>query len=131
MKFLVLSHFCIKVLGVYRKLLRTTRELFSGDMEALIKSRVKIKESFLGNRMLTDPVKIAEQIKIADETIEFLQQGVVQGRLHATSGTYQIKLSKHTKLHDNIPLKESNSIDLSSYTIPDKFLGKNDSKIDK
>ena len=85
------------MLKSYRHLLRTTQQLFAGDVEALSKSHKRVKESFLANGSLLDPVDITKQIKIANETSDFLRECVVQGRLEgwkAESLTYKLKFTE-------------------------------------
>lgn len=82
---------------------------------------MKIKDSFLANKHLTDSSSIEEQIQCANETSEFLTQGVVQGELNRQNDMYRVKITEHTKLHDNVPLKESNKVDLNKFEIPQRF----------
>lgn len=110
-----------QVLGAYRTLLRTRQIVFSGDAVALTKSREKIRDSFLANKHLTASEDILQQIQCANETSDFLLQGVVQGKLNTQDNTYKVKITEHTKLHDNVPLKEKNKVDLNNFEIPQKF----------
>ena len=95
--------------------------VFQKDIEALEKSRLKIRDSFLANKHLTDSTSIQDQIQCANETSEFLTQGVVQGELHREDDMYRVKITEHTKLYDNVPLKENNKVDLNKFEIPQRF----------
>ena len=105
-------------------MLRARQIIFTNDSEALEKSKLKIKESFIANKQLTDEESIKEQITCANETCEFLLQGVVQGTLDTQGTHYKVKITEHTKLHDNVPLKEDNKIDLNKFEIPERFKSK-------
>ena len=102
-------------------MLRARQVVFENDIEALKKSRLKIKDSFLANKHLSDFSSILEQIQCANETSEFLMHGVVQGELNAQDNMYKVKITEHTKLHDNVPLKEGNKVDLNKFEIPQRF----------
>lgn len=95
--------------------------VFQKDIEALEKSKLKIKDSFLANKHLTDSASIQEQIQCANETREFLMQGVVQGELNRQNDMYKVKITEHTKLYDNMPLKENNKVNLNKFEIPQRF----------
>lgn len=82
---------------------------------------MKIKEHFLANQNATDLVIIQEQIQCANETSEFLMQGVLQGEFNPNDNLYKVKITEHTKLHDNTPLKEGHKIDLDKFEIPERF----------
>ncbi|XP_057292278.1 uncharacterized protein LOC130614837 isoform X1 [Hydractinia symbiolongicarpus] len=114
----------LQVLQCYKQLMQTTLKLFSGDVIALEKSKEKIKEAFLAQRMLTAQEDILEQIKIAKETDEFLRQGVLQGVRQESSNVYKVKITEETKLHDNVPLKETNQINLNNFKVPEKYKNK-------
>ena len=75
-------------------------------------------------KTLTDPTEIKEQIKIALETEEFLRQGVVQAKLDKSSNIFKLNITSNTKLHENVPLKASNVIDVNKYEVPNKYKNK-------
>ena len=117
--------FCLfQVFSCYRKLLYTCKNLFANDPVAQVGAQQKVKEAFLKHKALTDPTKIKEQIKIALETEEFLRQGVVQAKLDQSSNIFKVNITSNTKLHENVPLKASNIIDLNKYEVPNKYKNK-------
>lgn len=117
--------FCLfQVFCCYRKLLYTCKNLFANDPVALAGAQQKVKEAFLKQKTLTDPTEIKEQIKIALETEEFLRQGVVQAKLDQSSNIFKVNITSNTKLHENVPLKASNVIDLNKYEVPCKYKSK-------
>ena len=105
----------------YRKLLRTCKTLFRDDVIALGAAQKKVREAFIAQKNLTDKTEIKNQIQIGLETEEFLRQRILQAKLNESENVYKINITKDTKLHDNVPLKEVNVIDLNKYTVPDKF----------
>ncbi|XP_002157966.1 uncharacterized protein LOC100211491 [Hydra vulgaris] len=108
-----------KVFGAYRLLQRTCLQVFAGDTQALHQSRFKIKESFLANKNV-EPHKVEDLIVNAKETSEFLLENVLQARL-TSDNVYKLKITEKTKLQDNVLLKDSNTIDLMCYKVPEQY----------
>ena len=110
-----------EVFKCYRLLHRARMTLFAGDTEALQLARMKIKQAFMENAHLSETNEILEQIKMGEETAEYMKKAIVQARFCKENNSYEIKITKDTHLNDNVDLAPEHTIDLSKYEVPDKY----------
>jgi complex III assembly factor LYRM7 len=76
----------------YRRLFRARKTLFRGDVLALKESRVAIKQDYINNAGVSaqqDPVHYEGLLNMADEAVDMMLHGVVQGKLNPDSGNYR------------------------------------------
>ncbi|XP_072020549.1 complex III assembly factor LYRM7-like [Amphiura filiformis] len=92
-----------KVIACFRALHRARRVVFEGDERALDAARIKINEEFSKNKSETDPEKIQEFIKIAEDAENLLKKTVVQAR-EKEGGKYELRITKDTVREDNAKL---------------------------
>jgi complex III assembly factor LYRM7 len=81
-----------RVFGGYRRLFRARKTLFRGDLMALKESRVAIKQEYVKNAAISatqDPVHFEGLLGMADEAVDMMLHGVVQGKLNEDSGNYR------------------------------------------
>ena len=118
-----MSNACLKpqVLGCYRLLNRTCQKVFAGDFEVIQASRIRIKEAFVANAHLTDPDEIKAQIKVGEETADYIKKTIVQAELVPETNTYKLRMTDDTHLEDSPKLKPEHTIDLNTYTVPEKY----------
>ncbi|CAH1789865.1 unnamed protein product [Owenia fusiformis] len=95
-----------KVCRIFKELHRTRQHVFSGDLEAQTKGRLKINEEFKKNKDETDPEKIEKLIKTANGANDYLKKMIVQA-VKVKDDTYEVKLTKETVLQKNAELKIS------------------------
>lgn len=80
-----------RVMTGYRRLFRARKTLFRGDVQALQESRVAIKQEYVKNAAVSagqDPVHFEGLLSMADEAVDMMLHGVVQGKLNQNSGNY-------------------------------------------
>ncbi|XP_065829529.1 complex III assembly factor LYRM7-like [Oscarella lobularis] len=80
----------------YRRLQRTRLKVFSGDEDALLAARKRLREEFDRNRSENDPDRIKNLLEIAEATDAYLRQNVVQGKLMNDGYTYRFRLTDDT-----------------------------------
>ena len=66
-------------------------------------ARRKIREDFTQNKTESDPEKIEELVKTAEEAEEVLRRLIVQG-VRKSDGSYKLNFREDTALEDNAPL---------------------------
>ena len=82
--------------SAYRALLKTEKDLFKNDLQALFKAVVRTREGFEKNRKESDPAQIEKLVKEAFETQNFLLRNIVQADL-SENGAYSKKfVSSHS-----------------------------------
>jgi complex III assembly factor LYRM7 len=80
-----------RVFTGYRRLFRARKTLFRGDVIALQESRVAIKQEYVKNAAVSvsqDPTHFEGLLSMADEAVDMMLHGVVQGKLNQDSGNY-------------------------------------------
>ena len=70
--------FRLEALKCYRELLRTARQVFSGDNVALRASHQRIRNEFVSNRNVADKEKLKNLLAMGYEASSFLRKNVVQ-----------------------------------------------------
>ncbi|XP_069131339.1 complex III assembly factor LYRM7-like [Argopecten irradians] len=70
-----------RVLTCFRKLHKTKFAVFQDDDFAIKETRKRINEEFKKGKNETDPEKIEEMIKTAEDVDKLLRQTVIQARL--------------------------------------------------
>lgn len=63
----------------------------------------KIRDDFMQNKTESDPERIEELLKTAEQAEEVLRRLIVQG-VRKSDGTYKLTFRKDTILEDNAPL---------------------------
>ncbi|KAJ1957760.1 hypothetical protein IWQ62_005021 [Dispira parvispora] len=98
-----------EALAVYRAVWRAGRTTFRGDTQAQRSLQRTLREKFDAQRKETDPLKIAEDIKMGRQVANILYRNVVQGVRDNASDRYQLQLdeSRH-EINPNPPFKKSN-----------------------
>ena len=69
-----------RAIGLYKRLLRTSRKTFDGDNVAIAAARDETRRRFKAAAQETEPAKIDEGLKMGDEIVSVLRQNVVQGK---------------------------------------------------
>lgn len=90
----------------YRKLLKTSRNLFRGDVQALKQSHLMLRQEFEKSRGESDLAKIAELHKNIEEAVDFMQNNLIQAK-RTNKGNYAIELpSEPRPEYDAKPVTE-------------------------
>merc|ERR1711962_280796 len=110
-----------QVVACYRLLNRTCQKIFAGDVEAIYVSRLKIRAAFMANSQLTDPEEILEQIRMGEETAEYMKKTIVQAKYSPEKDAYQVKMTEDTHFDENPKIKPQHAVDLDDYKVPDKY----------
>eukprot|EP00039_Didymoeca_costata_P000774 m.47225 g.47225 ORF g.47225 m.47225 type:complete len:114 (-) comp10465_c2_seq1:230-571(-) len=82
-----------QVLGLYRTLMRTRAITFAGDTEALVASRLKIRDEILKNKNETSLQEINTMIKTGHDVVNILRTNIVQAK-RTGDNTYHLKVPK-------------------------------------
>ena len=77
-----------RAIGLYKRLLRTSRKTFEGDAVAITAARNETRHRFKIAAQETDATKIYEGLKMGDEIVSVLRQNVVQGKFRADKNAY-------------------------------------------
>ena len=96
------------VLNGYRKLLKKCSQTFAGDNEALVQSKIQLRESFDVNKNVQDENKIAKMLQDIEEADDMLSH-IVQAKL-TEDGNYGVSLPN--------PKPVSSSIDSPNSILP-------------
>ncbi|OWF47653.1 Complex III assembly factor LYRM7 [Mizuhopecten yessoensis] len=91
-----------RVLKLFRQLHKTKCAVFQDDDFALGETRSRINEEFKKGKDETDPEKIEELIKTAEDVDMLLRKTVIQAKL-VGENRYRLKITKDTYLEDNYP----------------------------
>lgn len=75
-------------IGLYKRLLRTSRKTFAGDNVAISAAREETRRRFKAASQETDAAKIDEGLKMGDEIVMVLRQNVVQGKWQQDRDAY-------------------------------------------
>ncbi|KAI8503347.1 hypothetical protein Bbelb_191680 [Branchiostoma belcheri] len=78
-----------KVLASFRALHRARKDVFKGDTAALEAARQRINQEFEKHKTETDPSKIEELVKVAEDTAVYVRQMVVQAQMNE-AGRYAL-----------------------------------------
>jgi len=98
------SKYYLKVLDLYKQLLRTRTKTFQGDSAKLEDTLARIRNDFRANKSLNDDAKIKKLIKIGKEVNSLLESSVLQT----------------TKVKENIY-----RLNVKSYMLKDNHISKN------
>ncbi|KAJ1653263.1 hypothetical protein IWQ61_006574, partial [Dispira simplex] len=77
-----------EALAVYRAVWRTGRTTFRGDTQAQRALQRTLREKFDAQRQETDPLKVADNIKMGRQVVNILYRNVVQGVRDNTNDRY-------------------------------------------
>ena len=66
----------------YRRLLRSTRNVFKNDSFALKQARLQLKSEFIKNKNITNNNELVLLLQGIDEVDEMLRFNIVQGKLN-------------------------------------------------
>lgn len=93
-----------RAIGLYKRLLRTSRKTFDGDSVAVAAARDETRRRFRLAAQETDAAKIDEGLKMGDEIVSVLRQNVVQGKWRQDRDAYgKLTPSKHWQPVDSRP----------------------------
>ncbi|TKY90894.1 hypothetical protein EX895_000892 [Sporisorium graminicola] len=96
-----------RAIGLYKRLLRTSRKTFDGDAVAISAARDETRRRFQLAAQETDAAKIDEGLKMGDEIVSVLRQNVVQGKWRQERDAYELRMTKDTELGTNDSIKEA------------------------
>ncbi|PWY97545.1 hypothetical protein BCV70DRAFT_166699 [Testicularia cyperi] len=96
-----------RAIGLYKRLLRTSRKTFEGDANAVLAAREETRRRFRIAAQETDPTRIEEGLKTGDEIVSVLRQNVVQGKWRQDSQAYELRMTQDTELGTNDSIKEA------------------------
>ncbi|SPO21275.1 related to MZM1  len=96
-----------RAIGLYKRLLRTSRKTFDGDNVAIAAARDETRRRFKAAAQETDAAKIDEGLRMGDEIVSVLRQNVVQGKWRQDSNAYELRMTKDTELGNNDSIKEA------------------------
>ncbi|PWN47819.1 hypothetical protein IE53DRAFT_348587 [Violaceomyces palustris] len=96
-----------RAIGLYKKLLRTTRKTFAGDENAVLAAKLETRRRFKEAAKETDPVKIEEGLDMADEIVTVFRKNVVQGKWSDSSRAYHLRMTPETELGSNDSIKKA------------------------
>ncbi len=96
-------------LNGYKRLLIASRKLFSNDAYALHQSRLQLRQEFMMNKDIIDPIVLKELYKGIDEVEDMMLNNFIQGK-RTEEGNYAVTLepekNKETTIFDPKPLTE-------------------------
>jgi len=92
----------LEVLRCFKALLRTSREVFSEDAEAIGKARDEIRRGFLANKDVSDAKEVDKLLKIGADVKLELETSVARAVWNAEKGCYELRL-KEAHLTENAP----------------------------
>mmetsp|Transcript_2099 Transcript_2099/g.2290 ORF Transcript_2099/g.2290 Transcript_2099/m.2290 type:complete len:142 (-) Transcript_2099:348-773(-) len=96
------STFIPRVLSGYRRLFRARNSLFTGDVRAMVESRVAIRAEFDANKHVTDQTQMEGLLLMIDEAEDMLLNGIMRGELNPEKGAYEVKIkSEHADSSDS------------------------------
>ncbi|EST06597.1 Complex 1 LYR protein [Kalmanozyma brasiliensis GHG001] len=96
-----------RAIGLYKRLLRTSRKTFDGDSNAIAAARDETRRRFRDAAQEIDAAKIDEGLKMGDEIVSVLRQNVVQGKWRQDRDAYELRMTKETELGNNDSIKEA------------------------
>jgi hypothetical protein len=97
-----------QVLGVYRRLLRTTQRCFVADEEALRKSAAEVRMRFQKQADVTDPAALQALVADAVDVSDFMLKNVVQLNYQPDTGRHRMALRE-----ENMDKVDTAAIDAS------------------
>lgn len=77
-----------RAIGLYKRLLRTSRKTFDGDNGAIAAARDETRRRFKIAAQESDAAKIDEGLNMGDEIVSVLRQNVVQGKWRQDHNAY-------------------------------------------
>ena len=89
-----------KVLGLYKRLHRTTQKVFQGDPMALGQAYNKVRQEFEKNKHVTSQTSIEELVNFGESANEVLRKKVIQLE-EISENKYKINISEETELGEN------------------------------
>lgn len=113
-----------RAIGLYKRLLRTSRKTFDGDAVAISAARDETRRRFKIAAQETDATKIDEDLKMGDEVVSVLRQNVVQGKFREDKNAYgksqrikpTVKLDRTREIADIRMLHASTRSQLQNFT---------------
>ena len=66
-------------LALYRRILKTMMQSFSGDYEMFHRCRIETRKKILEHQAETDVVQIHNHIFLGEEAREFMEKNIIQG----------------------------------------------------
>nr|CAH8831897.1 unnamed protein product [Trichobilharzia regenti] len=93
-----------RAVAIFKKLHRTCQKVFKGDHETLQAAREKINSEFRANRNETDPEKVNELLKTAEDSELLIRTTVIQIELvDEDKNVYRMNLRDDLAYQDNEP----------------------------
>ncbi|CAH8834046.1 unnamed protein product [Trichobilharzia szidati] len=93
-----------RAVAIFKKLHRTCQKVFKGDYETLQAAREKINSEFRANRNETDPEKVDELLKTAEDSELLIRTTVIQMELvDEDKNVYRMNLRDDLAYRDNEP----------------------------
>ncbi|KAI8500568.1 hypothetical protein Bbelb_213860 [Branchiostoma belcheri] len=83
----------MSVLASFRALHKARKDVFKGDTAALEAARQRINQEFEKHKTETDPSKIEELVKVAEDTAVYVRQMVVQAQMNEAGRYGEQKLN--------------------------------------
>ncbi|PWN37355.1 uncharacterized protein FA14DRAFT_141519 [Meira miltonrushii] len=96
-----------QAIGLYKRILRTARQTFAGDLATASAWRKMVRNEFVESKSETDSEKIDQSFTKWEDVIKVLQQNVVQGELNDKKSAFQLKFRPETELGSNESIKAS------------------------
>lgn len=87
------------VVNSYKSLHRVVLQVFQGDPDTIRAAKSRVKEEYVKNLNETDPSKIRELLKTAEDVEKVLQTDVIRA-VKNEKGHYEVQLKPH-HLQDN------------------------------
>lgn len=92
-------------IGLYKRVLRTSRDTFAGDVATVSAWRQMVRKEFQTAKSQTDPAKIEEGLATWEDVVKVLRQNVVQGEYKEDRSAFQLKFTPDTELGSNESIK--------------------------
>jgi len=95
-----------RVLHSYRRLLQAQAELFGDDIANSLKAVQRVREEYRKNLSVTEPKKIEELAKFAEDCLDVIEKSAVQiERKQDNSDTWRLVLRNTTRYLKETPRK--------------------------
>ncbi|KAJ3091708.1 Complex III assembly factor lyrm7 [Quaeritorhiza haematococci] len=98
-----------RVLHSYKELLRSQRKVFAEDFAQAnllrIDARLYTREQYFKNKDVTEPAKLEELIKVAEDASLIIRRNVVQAVKKPGEDMYEVKFTEETEIRDNDSIK--------------------------
>ena len=94
-----------KILGLYKKLHRTTQKVFRGDPYAMGQAYNRVREEFEKHKRVTNPTTIEELVKLGESADEVLRKKVIQLE-EIGENKYKVNVTEDTEFGENTPYRD-------------------------